>query len=66
MLISLMSMWETKEQVLPEKILTEWFSHFSANNLISLMWTKCNKYGKDCGTNECGINFWETTFTSQA
>ena len=31
------------------------------------MWTKLNKYGiKECGTNECGINFWEPTFNWQA
>ena len=29
------------------------------------MWAKLNKYRiKECGTKECGINFWETRFNS--
>ena len=31
------------------------------------MWTKLDKCGiKECETKGCGINFWETTFNSQA
>ena len=30
------------------------------------MWTKLNGCEiKECGTKECGINFWENAFSSQ-